>query len=110
MSFLKRFARNRGAVIGLLILLVVLGFALIGPTLFPQSPWRMVGRPFVAPLAMERFPLGTDMLGRDIATGLVHGARVSLLIGLISTLGALLIGVPLGAVAGYAGGAVKLAV
>jgi peptide/nickel transport system permease protein len=106
MSFLKRFARNRGAVIGLLILLVVLGFALIGPTLFPQSPWRMVGRPFVAPLAMERFPLGTDMLGRDIATGLVHGARVSLLIGLISTLGALLIGVPLGAVAGYAGGLV----
>jgi peptide/nickel transport system permease protein len=106
MSFLKRFARNRGAVIGLLILLVVLGFALIGPTLFPQSPWRMVGRPFVAPFAIERFPLGTDMLGRDIATGLVHGARVSLLIGLISTLGALLIGVPLGAVAGYAGGLV----
>jgi peptide/nickel transport system permease protein len=106
MSFIKRFARNRGAVIGLLILLVVLGFALIGPTLFPQSPWRMVGRPFVAPLAMERFPLGTDMLGRDIATGLVHGARVSLLIGLISTLGALLIGAPLGAVAGYAGGLV----
>ena len=106
MSFLKRFARNRGAVIGLLILLVVLGFALIGPTLFPQSPWRMVGRPFVAPFAMERFPLGTDMLGRDIATGLVHGARVSLLIGLISTLGALLIGVPLGAVAGYSGGLV----
>jgi peptide/nickel transport system permease protein len=106
MSFLKRFARNRGAVIGLLILLVVLGFALVGPTLFPQSPWRMVGRPFVAPFAIERFPLGTDMLGRDIATGLVHGARVSLLIGLISTLGALLIGVPLGAVAGYAGGLV----
>jgi peptide/nickel transport system permease protein len=106
MSFLKRFARNRGAVIGLLILLAVLGFALVGPTLFPQSPWRMVGRPFVAPFAIERFPLGTDMLGRDIATGLVHGARVSLLIGLISTLGALLIGVPLGAVAGYAGGLV----
>ncbi|WP_439499614.1 ABC transporter permease [Bosea sp. (in: a-proteobacteria)] len=104
MSFLKRFARNRGAVIGLAILLVVIVFALLAPSLYPQSPWRMVGRPFMAPLALERFPLGTDTLGRDIAAGMVHGARVSLMIGLVSTLVALLIGVPLGAVAGYAGG------
>jgi peptide/nickel transport system permease protein len=53
---------------------------------------------------MERFPLGTDTLGRNLASGLVHGARVSLMIGVVSTLVALLIGVPLGAVAGYAGG------
>jgi peptide/nickel transport system permease protein len=104
MSFLKRFARNRGALIGLLILLVVVAFALLAPSLYPQSPWRMVGRPFMAPLALERFPLGTDTLGRDIAAGMVHGARVSLMIGLVSTLVALLIGVPLGAVAGYGGG------
>lgn len=104
MNFLKRFIRNRGAVIGLVILLAVVVFAVIGPTLFPQSPWRMVGRPFMAPFTMDRFPLGTDMLGRDIAAGMVHGARVSLLIGVVSTIVALLIGVPLGAVAGYAGG------
>lgn len=104
MTFLRAFARNRGALIGLAILLVVIGFALLAPTLFPQSPWRMVGRPFVAPFAMERFPLGTDTLGRDIAAGLVHGARVSLMIGLVSTLVAMLIGVPLGATAGFAGG------
>jgi len=104
MSFLKRFARNRGALIGLVILLVVIGFALLAPTLFPQSPWRTVGRPFLAPFVMERFPLGTDTLGRNLASGLVHGARVSLMIGVVSTLVALLIGVPLGAVAGYAGG------
>lgn len=104
MNFLKRFIRNRGAIIGLVILLVVMVFAVIGPTLFPQSPWRMVGRPFMAPFTMDRFPLGTDMLGRDIAAGLVHGARVSLLIGVVSTFVGLLIGVPLGAIAGYAGG------
>ncbi|GAU83741.1 ABC transporter permease [Bosea sp. BIWAKO-01] len=104
MSFLKRFARNRGAVVGLIILLVVIVFALLAPSLFPQSPWRTVGRPFLAPFVMERFPLGTDTLGRNIASGLVHGARVSLMIGVVSTLVALLIGVPLGAVAGYAGG------
>ncbi|SEF41578.1 ABC transporter permease [Bosea lathyri] len=104
MNFFKRFARNRGALIGLAILLAVVAFALLAPTLYPQSPWRMVGRPFMAPLALDRFPLGTDTLGRDIASGMVHGARVSLMIGVVSTIVSLLIGVPLGAVAGYAGG------
>jgi peptide/nickel transport system permease protein len=106
MSFVRRFARNRGAVIGLALLVVLIAFAIIGPYLYPQSPWRVVGRPFLAPFAMERFPLGTDTLGRDIAAGLVHGASVSLTIGVVSTLVALLIGVPLGAIAGYAGGIV----
>jgi peptide/nickel transport system permease protein len=106
MSFLKRFSRNRGALIGLAILIVVILFAIIAPQLYPQSPWRTVARPFLAPFVMERFPLGTDTLGRDIASGLAHGARVSLTIGLVSTLVALLIGVPLGAIAGYAGGIV----
>jgi peptide/nickel transport system permease protein len=104
MNFLARFSRNRGALIGLAILIVVVVFAVIAPSLYPQSPWRMVGRPFMAPFALERFPLGTDTLGRDIAAGMVHGARVSLTIGLVSTIVALLIGVPLGALAGYAGG------
>lgn len=59
MTFLKRFARNRGAVIGLVILIAVVA-RLLAPSLYPQSPWRMVGRPFMAPFALERFPLGTD--------------------------------------------------
>lgn len=100
----KRFCRNHGAVVGLIVLLIVVGVALIGPYFYTTSPWRIVARPFVAPFAVERFPLGTDTLGRDLASGLVHGARVSLLIGLVSTFVALLIGVPLGAIAGYFGG------
>ncbi|CAD5282461.1 Oligopeptide transport system permease protein AppC [Bosea sp. 62] len=104
MSFLKRFSRNRGALIGLAILIAVVLFAILAPSLYPQSPWRTVARPFLAPFVMDRFPLGTDTLGRDIASGLAHGARVSLTIGLVSTIVALLIGVPLGAIAGYAGG------
>jgi len=104
MNFLKRFVRNRGAVIGIAILLAVVAFAILAPTLYPQSPWRPVARPFLAPFTIERFPLGTDTLGRNLAAGLVHGARVSLMIGVVSTLVALVIGVPLGAVAGYAGG------
>jgi peptide/nickel transport system permease protein len=106
MSFVRRFARNRGAVIGCLVLIAVIVVAALAPLMYPQSPWRLVGRPFLAPFALERFPLGTDALGRDVMAGLMHGARVSLLIGLVSTGVALLIGVPLGGLAGYAGGLV----
>ena len=104
MSFARRFLRNRGAAIGLLVLFAVVAVALLAPFQFPQSPFRLVGRPVLAPLALERFPLGTDALGRDVLAGLMHGARVSLLIGLVSTAVALLIGVPIGALAGYLGG------
>jgi peptide/nickel transport system permease protein len=100
---MKRFANNPAALIGLAILFVVILFAILGPTLYPQSPWRPVARPFLPPLS-PGFALGTDTLGRDVAAGMAHGARVSLMIGVVSTLVALLIGVPLGAIAGYAGG------
>jgi peptide/nickel transport system permease protein len=105
MNFFIRFCQNRGAVIGLVLLVVLVGFALFAPSIYPQSPWRPVARPFLPPFTIKQFPLGTDTLGRDIVVGLAHGARVSLMIGLVSTFVALLIGVPIGAVAGYVGGA-----
>ncbi len=104
MSFWKRFASNRGAVIGLVILLAVIVIAVLAPVLYPGGPWKMVQRPFLVPFTTEGLPLGTDTLGRDVTAGLVHGARVSLLVGLVSTVMALLIGVPLGALAGFYGG------
>jgi peptide/nickel transport system permease protein len=104
MSFFKRFARNKGALIGLIILLLVIAAAILAPYFYPTSPWRMVTRPFLPPMEMDGYWLGTDALGRDVAAGVMHGARVSLLIGLVSTVTALLIGVPIGALAGYFGG------
>ncbi|MBL0933791.1 MAG: ABC transporter permease [Rhizobiaceae bacterium] len=109
MNALSRFAANRGALIGLALIVVLVAIVVLAPMLYPQSPWRMVGRPMGAPLDGS-FLLGTDTLGRDVAAGIVHGARVSLLIGIVSTFAALLIGVPLGAVAGYFGGIVDDAV
>lgn len=109
MNALSRFAANRGALIGLFLLLVLVAIVVLAPMLYPQSPWRMVGRPMGAPLDGS-FLLGTDTLGRDVAAGIVHGARVSLLIGIVSTIAALLIGVPLGALAGYFGGLVDDAI
>jgi peptide/nickel transport system permease protein len=102
-DFWKRFRRNKGAVVGLVILAIVLATAILAPLLFATSPWEMAGAPFQRPFDPE-FPLGTDTLGRDILSGIVHGARVSLLIGFIATLVAVLIGVVLGALAGYYGG------
>lgn len=104
MSLFTRLLRNPGALVGVLVLLAVVAVAILAPLQYPNSPFRLVGRPVLAPFALERFPLGTDALGRDVAAGLMHGARVSLLIGLVSTGVALLIGVPIGALAGYLGG------
>jgi peptide/nickel transport system permease protein len=60
--------------------------------------------PFLAPGEDPHFPLGTDILGRDIAAGLAHGARVSLLVGLAATAIATLLGTSVGLLAGYFGG------
>ena len=106
MQNLKRFSRNYGAVLGALILALIIAMAILAPVLFPGNPWNSVGPPMLPPFEESAFPLGTDMLGRDIATGIAHGAKVSLLIGVISTLVAVLIGVGIGAVAGFYGGRV----
>ncbi|MBM2324011.1 MULTISPECIES: ABC transporter permease [Marivita] len=105
-AFWSRFRQNRGAVIGLIILAIVIICAIAAPFLFPRSPWSMVQRPFLPPFEMDGLPLGTDALGRDVLSGLFHGARVSLLVGLVSTVVALAIGIPIGALAGYYGGLV----
>jgi peptide/nickel transport system permease protein len=105
-AFWSRYRQNRGAVIGLFILTIVILCAVAAPLLFPRSPWSMVQRPFLPPLGTDGLLLGTDALGRDVLSGLFHGARVSLLVGLVSTVVALSIGIPIGALAGYYGGLV----
>lgn len=105
----RAFLRNRGAAVGLVILLLVGALSVLAPVLFPGSPWDMRGAPFALP-GEEGFLLGSDSLGRDVAAGIAHGAHVSLLVGAVSTVAALLVGVTLGALAGYAGGWVDDAV
>lgn len=109
LEFLGTFLRNRGAAAGLAVLALVGVAAASAGMLFPYSPWDMRGAPFMQPGEME-FLLGSDSLGRDVAAGIAYGARVSLLIGAVSTLVAVLLGITLGAVAGYAGGVVDDAI
>lgn len=105
MERLKTFLRHPTGMIGLVILASVVILAVLAPTLFPDDPWEMVAAPFQPP-ASEGLPLGSDMLGRNVAAGIAYGARVSLTIGVASTLAALCIGVTIGAIAGYFGGRV----
>ncbi len=103
-AFLRTFRRNIGAMIGVAILTTVLLVAVFGPMFVIDDPWSMATRPFLPPFTDASFPLGSDLLGRDVLTGIVHGARISLIIGATSTLVALTIGVAIGALAGYFGG------
>jgi len=102
MPFYKRFAENRGAVAGLLILLIIVVMTLAASLIAPGDPMAMRAQPLLPPGG--DFIFGTDMLGRDVFAGIVHGARVSLMIGLVSTVIAVLIGVTIGAIAGFFGG------
>ena len=100
--FVRRFARSRSGVLGLIILVVVVTVAALAPILFPGSPFRRVDRPFSPPF--ERHLLGTDVLGRDVAAGIAHGARTSLTIAVLATSAAVLVGIVMGGLAGYYGG------
>ncbi|MBX9462567.1 MAG: ABC transporter permease [Aquamicrobium sp.] len=108
-DFMRTFLRRPAGSVGLLLLALVCLLAVLAPLLYPASPWEMAGIPFSRP-GENGMLLGSDTLGRDVASGIAHGARVSILIGLASTLTALCIGVPLGCIAGYAGGAVDSAI
>lgn len=103
-KFMHRFAANKGALLGLLILSLVVLMALFCSLWFEESPWAMVAEPLLPPMQNGDYWLGTDMLGRDIAAGLAYGARVSLLVGGVSTLVAVVFGILVGALAGFYGG------
>lgn len=101
-GFWRRFFRNRAASGGLVFLGFVVLLAATAPIIFPTNPFAIVGKPFLPPFGEHL--LGTDSLGRDIAAGLAHGARASLMVGLVATVMAVAVGTVLGGLAGYYGG------
>ncbi|MFG1292259.1 ABC transporter permease [Xanthobacter versatilis] len=105
-TLLHRLLRRPSAVTGLIIFALIIAMAASADMVYPDDPLDMVAQPFLWPGPHAAYPLGTDMLGRDIASGIFHGARVSLLIGAVATLVSLVIGVTTGAVSGYYGGRV----
>ena len=98
---MRRAGQRWTTLLGAALLLAVVLAALLAPVLYPGDPFDMAGVPLLPPGEDAAFPLGTDSLGRDLAAGIAYGARVSLLIGIVSTAAAVLAGGAVGAVAGY---------
>jgi peptide/nickel transport system permease protein len=99
----RRLARQRGALLGAGILAALAILALGAPWWSPRDPIRTAAREALQPPDATHL-LGTDQFGRDVASRVVHGARISLTVGLVSVSIAVLLGAPLGLVSGFYGG------
>ena len=106
-TVLRRFRRDPVALVALAIVLALVLMAIFAPLIAPGDPYRasMIRR--LRPIGTEGFPLGTDELGRDMLTRLIHGARLSLLMGVTPVIIAFFIGSGIGIAAGYLGGRVN---
>jgi peptide/nickel transport system permease protein len=105
----RQFRRSRLALPGAVVVLLFVVVAILAPALAPYEPGKgNLANVLSPPTARHLF--GTDELGRDILSRIIHGARLSILEGLFAVSLAMLVGVPLGLVSGYAGGAVDTTV
>jgi len=103
----RAFSKNRTAVAGLVIIVLLYLVALLTPLLAPFDPafqGDLVNERYVGPSAVH--PLGTDQFARDVFSRLLYGTRISLVIGFVSVGISVTIGTVLGAIAGYIGGVV----
>lgn len=112
-EFWNSFSQNRGAIIGLVVVLFLIFMALFADVIAPHSPIEQYrDATLVPPMWQEggssKYILGTDPVGRDMLSRLIHGARLSLLIGLVSVSLSLSIGIVLGLIAGFARGYVEI--
>jgi peptide/nickel transport system permease protein len=96
-----RLGVNGTLVVGAVLLLVIVLIAAIGPFLMPYSPEEF-GMPLQPP--SREHPFGTDNFGRDVATRVVYGAHLNLLIGIVPTTATFIVGIIVGSIAGYYGG------
>jgi peptide/nickel transport system permease protein len=106
----RGFARDRQAMLGVLIIAVVGGAALAAPLISPWDPLIASGVERLAPIGTPGHVLGTDEQGRDILSRLIWGGRASLLVGILPTVTAGVIALALGLLAGYLGGVLDHAI
>ena len=114
-EFWYYFSRNKGAVIGLFIFLLILVIAIGAPIVAPHAPDEqnrqlLLSVPFWMDGGSFSYPLGTDAVGRDILSRLIYGARFSLFIGVVVVTLSVVAGVLIGLVAGYFRGRVDIVI
>jgi peptide/nickel transport system permease protein len=102
---LRMFLRNPSAIVGLVLLFFVLAIAIAGPWVFPADPFEIRTAPLTPPFSEDAW-LGSDYLGRDVLTTLIYGGRATLMVGGVAATLSVIIGITLGAFAGYYGGRV----
>lgn len=104
-EFFKKLRKHKSAMIGTFILLTYILIAIFAHLIAPHNPTKtnlaVKMKPAVWNGGDWAYPLGTDQLGRDIFSRIVHGARVSLLVGLITVMISIIIGTLLGCITGY---------
>lgn len=102
---LRMFLRNPSAIVGMIILLIAVLVAIAGPWVYPADPFEIRVAPLTPPFTEDAW-LGSDYLGRDVLTMLIYGGRATLAVGAVAAFLSVLIGITLGAFAGYYGGRV----
>jgi dipeptide transport system permease protein len=114
-EFWSYFGANRGAVAGLVIIIAVLTVALLADVVAPHAPNLTNSAAFLKPPFWQEggsltYPLGTDAIGRDILSRLIHGARLSLAIGIAVVAISIAAGIVLGLMAGFFRGFVEIVI
>ncbi|WP_323012048.1 dipeptide ABC transporter permease DppC [Castellaniella sp.] len=114
-SFWQDFSRNRGALIGLIYIVVMLLVAIGANLIAPHDPTEQFREHLLQPPVWEtggswQFLLGTDDVGRDVLSRLIFGARLSLLVGFLVVSISLVLGIFFGVLAGYTGGVVDISI
>lgn len=102
-SLMAQFCKDPTALAGLLIVSLLLLIALFAPVLAPYDPTKIDTRAILSPMSSAHW-LGTDNLGRDVLSRLIHGSRWTLSLALLATVSIVSIGVTVGLIAGYFGG------
>jgi dipeptide transport system permease protein len=114
-EFWYYFSRNKGAVIGLAVFVIILLLAIFAPFVAPHAPneqnrQMLLLAPFWSESGSASFPLGTDAVGRDILSRLIYGARFSLFLGVVVVTLSVIAGVLIGLVAGYFRGRIDIVI
>lgn len=102
-QFMQKFVRKPGAFVGFIVIAIFVILAIFAPLIAPFEPQKMIYTALQQPPSAEHL-FGTDEMGRDILSRIIHGARISLQVGLVAVGIAMVIGTLVGIIAAFAGG------
>jgi peptide/nickel transport system permease protein len=100
----RRFRRHKMAMFGVVVMILLFVYSIGGALVFPESYANFADTPLRLSPPSAQHPFGTDTIGRDVMARTIYGGQISLIIGLLAVLIESIIGITMGALAGYYGG------